>query len=735
MTRRARRLFAGRPPQILAAEAAECGLTCIAMISRYYGHDIDLNTLRKRFSPSLSGLTLRALIAMGEDLGLGCRAVRIEIEDLRRVPLPAILHWDLSHYVVLVAVSRSGITVHDPASGARRLSAREFSRHFTGVVLEVEPSRFFQTVNDRLVVRLHSLWSSSRGIPQAIWQILLLSLAVQLLVFVAPFYLQLVTDRAIGGHDVPMLVGLSLAFAALALIRTAATGLRDLLVQVIGNIVTFQLVGNVVNHLLHLPIGFFEKRHLGDVLSRVNSTSVLQDALTRGLVSGLLDSLMAATALIVMFLYAPPIAGIVLAATAVAAVATFRMFPNIRRLNEEQITAAAAERTHIMESVRALSTIKLMGREADREGRWRNLYATVVNRNTALARRRIGLVALQEGATHFSLVAVVYLGARSVMDSGSLTLGMLVAFLSFRQTFVDRANTLLAQMFELRMLGLHLERIGDIIVADREAVDVDPVLNMPRTISGAVEFVAIGFRYGGNDPYILRNLNLQVAAGEFLAITGPSGSGKTTLVKLMLGLVPPSEGTILLDGRPADGALFRWWRDSVSVVAQDDQLLSGSIAENIAFFEEGFDLKRVECAARTAQVHDDIMRMPMRYLSLVGDMGSILSGGQRQRVLLARALYRNPRVLILDEGTANLDVDTEQTIANIIAQLPITRVVVAHRPALIDRAHRVFRLQPLAHDAGGPSPLHRRVFSDDAPACVHSHVPNLRQEPSSCNSR
>ncbi len=263
---------------------------------------------------------------------------------------------------------------------------------------------------------------------------------------------------------------------------------------------------------------------------------------------------------------------------------------------------------------------------------------------------------------------------------------MLIAFLSFRQTFTDRVMALINQAIQFRFLGLHLERLADIVATEPETTDeILPQLE----VRGAMRLQDLDFQYGPADRPILSQLNLTIEPGEFIAITGASGGGKTTLLKLMLGLQAPTGGRIELDGQPATPALWRAWREKVGLVAQDDRLLSGTIADNIAFFDPDLDMARVQHAAMAAQVHEDIARLPMQYLSLVGDMGSTLSGGQRQRVLLARALYRQPRILVLDEGTANLDVQTEEVIAELIAALPITRIVVAHRPALLARAGRV----------------------------------------------
>ncbi len=353
---------------------------------------------------------------------------------------------------------------------------------------------------------------------------------------------------------------------------------------------------------------------------------------------------------------------------------------------QDEIIARAKESTVIMESVRAAVTIKLLGREAEREATWRNAYASVVNTGFRVGRLQIGQAFLQTAVSGLQTVLVTYLAARMVIDGEGFSVGMLFAFLSFRGTFTDRAVALINQGLQFRLLGLHLDRVSDIVANEAEATGPAPAM----AIQGSIRAEGLSFRYGTTDPWVLRGLNLEVEPGEFVAITGMSGCGKSTLLKLLMGLYPPVEGKIELDGHRADPGRWRAWRQHIGFVAQDDRLLSGTLAENISAFDPDLDMARVEAAAEAAQVAEDIGRFPMRYLSLVGDMGSTLSGGQRQRVLLARALYRQPKILFLDEGTANLDEATEERLADLIANLPITRIIVAHRPALVRRASKVF---------------------------------------------
>jgi ATP-binding cassette subfamily B protein RaxB len=262
---------------------------------------------------------------------------------------------------------------------------------------------------------------------------------------------------------------------------------------------------------------------------------------------------------------------------------------------------------------------------------------------------------------------------------------------SYKRNFTEKAALLIEKVIEFRVLDLHLERLGDIALTPLEPGH-DRLLAYARPIEGRIELRNLCFRYAETEPFVLENVNLVVEAGQFVTIMGPSGGGKTTLVKIMLGLIEPTGGEILIDGIPLATIGARPYREHVAAVMQEDQLLSGSIADNICFFDSAFDQDRMVECAQLAGVHDEIMAMPMTYNSLIGDMGSSLSGGQKQRVLLARALYRQPKILFLDEGTAHLDVENEKRINESLRRLPMTRVSVAHRPEIMSGADKILRI-------------------------------------------
>ena len=683
-----------RLPVILQTEATECGLACLTMIAQYYGHDVNLNGMRVRHPVSLKGLSLEGLINLAGHLDLGARALRLDLEVIDHLQLPAILHWDLNHFVVLKEIRGQKFIIHDPARGKCRMSLTEVSNHFTGVALEMVPTTGFNRQRVRNHMKFSSLWSKLVGLKRAIVQTLILSIILQITILAAPFYLQLVVDEVIVALNFNLLLILALGFGALSVLNAVTAMMRSWAILFFGHQMSFQIVTNIFRHLLHLPVDYFEKRHVGDIMSRMGSTNPIQIALTQSIAVAIIDGLMAVVTGIIIFVYSVLLGAVVIISVLLLIMVTLAFYPILRQQQEEAIVMDAKKDSHVIESVRASTTIKLFSAQNQRLSIWRNILADSINSNILYGKYKIYLTAFQTFITGLQTILVVYIGARLILTNEvNFTLGMLFAFMSYRQNFTQSITSLIDKFIEFRLLSLHLERIADITQSQTESISYDIVsTNLESVKPAKIELRDLRFRYSENDPWVLDGINLTIQSGEFVAITGPSGGGKTTLLKVILGLYMPTEGQVLIDGQPLTDATRLSWRRSIGVVMQDDQLLTGSIADNISFFDPQMNIEKVKDAAGLACIHEDIMKMPMSYLSLVGDMGSALSGGQKQRVLLARAFYRFPKTLFLDEGTANIDVDTERQIADIISDQDITRIIVAHRPEFISKAEREIKI-------------------------------------------
>jgi ATP-binding cassette subfamily B protein RaxB len=682
---------APRLPAIIQSEAAECGLACIAMVATYHGHEVDLAALRRRFSISLKGVTLKDVLVMGQRLGMTGRGLRLEPEQLARIKLPCILHWDMNHFVVLKHVGARKVTIHDPAFDVRTLTLDEVGRRFTGIALELTPTSAFERRTETTRLSLTALCGRMRGIKRALAQALVLSAVLQLVVLAAPFCMQLADDEAVMKGDEGLLTALALGFGLLTLIHIGAEWLRSHVLLFLGSALNLQMGANLFHHLVRLPLSWFEKRHIGDLVARFRSAEPIQRLISEGLVAACVDGLMATVTLAMILIYSPKLSGIVAAALILYALLRLALYRALRRRQEDLVEAAAREQTTFIETARAIQSIKIFGREADREALWQNRHAEAISRGIRQGRLTIGFKTANDLIYGVENVLAVYLGARAVM-ADELTIGMLYAFMAYKEQFLRKATNLIESGIQYRMLDHHLDRLSDIALAER-GQDRQGESLVTRQVSGALEIEGVSFRYADTEPEVLSGADLTVEVGEFVALTGPSGGGKTTLLKIMLGLFEPTQGRVLIDGTPLDHLDIQGFRSQIGVVMQDDQLLSGSIADNICFFDAGVDLDWMRACARVAGIDDEIMTMPMNYNTLVGDMGSALSGGQRQRVLLARALYRRPRILFMDEGTSQLDLDKEREVNRALAQLKITRIVIAHRPETIRAADRIVVLR------------------------------------------
>jgi ATP-binding cassette subfamily B protein RaxB len=682
----------GRPrvPLVLQSEAAECALACLTMVVGAHGHRTDLTTLRQRFSLSLKGATMADLVRMAGELNFNPRALRVEPAQLEQLALPCVLHWDLNHFVVLTEVKGQTVTLHDPARGVRHLRLAEVSQHFTGVALELSPAANFAPKVERQAVKLQHLIGPVRGLKRSLGQIVLLALALEAFVLGSPFLLQWVVDDAVVGNDRDLLLTLGIGFGLLVLLQAATAALRSWAVLHLSATLNLQWLANVFAHLMRLPVAWFEKRHAGDVWSRFAAVQTIQKTLTTHFVEALLDGLLVVATLAMMAFYSLTLTGIALAAVAAYALLKAVFFRPLRQATEETLVHEAQQASHFLESLRAVQAIKLFNRQADRQARFMNRVVDAMN--AGIATRKLELLFSVMHRLLFGLerVAVVWVGALLVMDQ-RFSVGMLFAFIAFKEQFAQRVSALIDKGVELRMLRLQGERLADIVLAPPE--DAQLARLAERAPEARVEVRGVAFRYADNEADVLQGVTLSIEPGESVAIVGPSGGGKTTLLKLMLGIHAPQGGEIRVGGLPLAQIGLAQWRAMVGTVMQDDALLTGSVIDNISFFDASPDIEWVMECARVAAVHDEIEAMPMGYHTLIGDMGASLSGGQKQRVLLARALYKRPQVLLLDEATSALDVDRERIVNQNIRKLDLTRVIVAHRPETIASAARVVVLQ------------------------------------------
>jgi ATP-binding cassette subfamily B protein RaxB len=686
-----------RTPLILQAEAAECGLACLAMIAGRYGHRVDLPALRQRHNLSLRGTTLHDLVRMAAGMQLSTRALRAELPHLRRLRLPCMLHWDHNHFVVLTRVAGRRAAIHDPAVGRRYVPLKELDKRFTGIVLEAWPTEGFERKTERARVRIWELLRRTDGFAAAATQVLTMSLVLEAIGVAIPIGFQLVLDDVVVSDDRDLLTLIALGIGLVLAFRALIDFVRSWAILAGTSSLTLYWKMSLFKHLLRLPLGFFERRHAGDVASRFISIDKIQQTLSTSSISPVVDGVMGLVLLAMMCLYDLWLALLAFAMTGIYALMRTVAYRLYRRANEEAVLYAAYENSHFLESLRGIASIKALALGERRQGVWNNYLVDRVG-----AELRVGKIDMIFTITSnllFGLdrILIIFFGARAVID-GTLSVGMLVAFLAYKDQFSQRVGKCLDTVVKLGTLTVHGERIADIALAQPEQDDSGgAVVSTPtatKDTAAALSARAISFRYSDNEPRVIADFDLDVAPGECVAIAGPSGAGKTTLLKILAGLLRPTTGTVLIDDVPLQALGLEAYRAQIGCVLQDDRLFAGSIAENITGFSPSPDPERIQQVARLAAIHEEITRMPMGYDTLVGDMGSSLSGGQVQRIVMARALYRNPRILLLDEATSHLDEENERAINEAIRRLTISRVIVAHRRSTLDMADRIVPIWP-----------------------------------------
>jgi ABC superfamily ATP binding cassette transporter, permease/ABC protein len=678
-------------PLILQNEAAECGLACLGMVCGFYGRRFDMLTLRQRFSTTLKGATLAHLIDMANRLQLSSRALRLDLHELRELRLPCVLHWNLNHFVVLKAVGKQHIVIHDPAAGVRKVGMAEVSRAFSGIALELWPMADFAEKDEAQPVPLKRLVGRLEGLLPAIGKILLLALCIEVFTLLSPLYMQWVLDQVVVSNDRDLLTTLAIGFALVAVLRVLTGSLRDYLLMYVSSLASVQWQSNIFAHLLLLPTAYFEKRHIGDVVSRFHSVETIQQTLSSSFFSTVLDGIMGIAVIAMMLLYSWQLS--LLSFLLIFLYLLLRVFwyAPLRSATEEGIVHAATHDSNFLETIRGIKTIKLFNSQNQRMALWQSLLAEKINAGLRVSKLQLFYGLANGLLSRVGNILIIFLGAQMILD-GRFSVGALMAFMSYQGMLDSRITQLINNYFTLKMLRIQTSRLGDIVVTQAEhtpeaIVEERKRQPMPLAVSH------LRFRYSEYEPYVIDDVSFSVQAGESVAIIGASGCGKTTLLNLLLGNLAAESGDIMLDGKKCALEDIIAARNRMGIVMQDDVLFSGSINDNISFFATSPNQERIIASAKLAAIHDEIEVMPMGYNTLVGDMGTVFSGGQKQRILLARALYREPDMLFLDEATSHLDIAHENEVNQAIQRFSMTRIIIAHRLETILSADRVIVLE------------------------------------------
>lgn len=693
------RLFGSRRvPFVAASEQNECGLSCLASLSEYHQGELGLVEIRELAQHSGRGETMLDLRNMAERLGFSARGVQVEPAALSLLAMPCILHWDMNHFVVLERITKKNAVVMDPAGGRIVLPWAELERSFTGIVLEVKVGEHWRRRADRLrkVSVLDFVGPFSRWRADLV-VIIALSILLEGLVLALPLQMQSSVDNAVQSADGRLVWILGIGFGLLALIQASISLVRAWAVAVFGARVGFDLRDRFVRALHAKSSAFFQKHHTADLLNRSRSVDVIQSLITAQLIQALLDVVMSLAMITIMFIAVPKLAVVVvvfgLLNVGVTAALRQAAIDNSRR---HLRSVAKADET-FLENARAARAIKLFGKEHVRTSLWRNRFIDTTN--LALENARLVMYSSQASLVTGSMSNVVLIAVATWMVlAGALTLGTMMMFVIFQAIFVNRLNNCATYVMELRRVQTHAERIEEVVTSEpgrQTAPAARPFTNRPAADAHGLEIEVrdVWFRYGNDSPWVLKGVSLHIEPGQSVAFIGASGCGKTTLMGLMLGLLQPTRGEILINGRDLATIASADYAQVLGAVLQDDVLFHGTVADNIAFFALPVDRERVREVARMANIDADIDALPMGYYSLLAEAAADISGGQKQRLFIARALYHKPQILFLDEATSHLDAASERLVSEAIGSMRMTRVLIAHRKETIAIADRVMALR------------------------------------------
>lgn len=676
------------------AEEMDCGAACLAMICKHYGINMTLGKLRELANVTTAGATLDSLARTGESLGFTTRGVQCSFDTLRGFDLPFIVHWEGYHYVVVYGVSARQVWLADPATGFRKLSVEEFERGWSGTCLTFTARADLaqQAASKSPWVRFARYLVPHR---QILLHLILATFVIQVLGLVPPLIIQNILDGVIVHQNVNLLhlliAGLIISNVFTQLMVTIRAALSNFMVRKLD----FTMMSQFMRHTLSLPYNFFAKRKTGDIFARFQENQTIRAFLTESTVTTVLNLLMIFIYFSVMFFYNVKLTLLLIAFVIPILVLTVLVTPKVKAYAREVFGASTDAKAYLMEALGGAETVKGMGIERPVRLKWEKKYAKSLEVQYRAQSFNIWVGLAGQLLNAATTIAILWAGANLVL-ARELTIGQLIAFNALMGSVLAPLMGLVGLWSLLNDAAVAMERLGDVLDLEPEQKPEDLANRVALPdLRGEIKFDGVYFRYGGGEtPYVLENINLEIKPGELVAIVGRSGSGKTTLAKLLVGFYLPSEGKLMVDGYDIQTIDKEYYRAQVGYVMQTNLLFSGSIAENIASGDDSPDRRRIEEVAKRADAHGFIAKMPLGYEQTVGERGMGLSGGQIQRLCIARALYHDPRLLVFDEATSALDTQSE---SNIIANMNDilqgrTAVIIAHRLSTIMRADKILVL-------------------------------------------